>query len=149
MLTTWWQTDEVRRVRPRVEDEVRRTLFFFEAVLFDAIPPLAAELSRCFDVAWPPLQPPLRFGSWAGGDMDGNPEVTPESVARTLELHRSAALRLLHRRVDALAREFSQADDHVFLSPRCAPRSSATRPSCRTSAAAAATRTSRSAASSA
>jgi phosphoenolpyruvate carboxylase len=117
VLTTWWQTDEVRRVRPLVEDEVRRTLFFFEAVLFDAIPPLAAELSRCFDMPWPPAQPALRFGSWAGGDMDGNPEVGPKSVARTLHLHRAAALRLLHRRVDTLAREFSQADDHVFLSP--------------------------------
>ncbi len=117
VLTTWWQTDEVRRARPLVEDEVRRTLFFFEWVLFDAIPPLAAELSRCFEVPWPPTRPAVRFGSWAGGDMDGNPEVGPESVARTLHLHRTTALRLLHRRVDALAREFSQADDHVFLSP--------------------------------
>jgi len=117
VLTTWWQTDEVRRARPLVEDEVRRTLFFFEWVLFDAIPPLAAELSRCFEVPWPPLRPAVRFGSWAGGDMDGNPEVGPEAVARTLHLHRTTALRLLHRRIDALAREFSQADDHVFLSP--------------------------------
>ncbi|HST41834.1 MAG TPA: phosphoenolpyruvate carboxylase [Conexibacter sp.] len=117
VLTTWWQTDEVRRVRPLVEDEVRRTLFFFEAVLFDAIPPLAAELSRCFGVAWPPPQPPLRFGSWAGGDMDGNPEVGPESIERTLSMHRATALALLRQRVDDLAREFSQADDHVFLSP--------------------------------
>lgn len=117
VLTTWWQTDEVRRLRPLVEDEVRRTLFFFEAVLFDAIPPLAAELSRCFGVPWPPARPALRFGSWAGGDMDGNPEVGPESIARTLEMHRATALRLLRRRVDDLASEFSQADDHVFLSP--------------------------------
>lgn len=117
VLTTWWQTDEVRRMRPLVEDEVRRALFFFEATLFDAVPLLAAELSRNFDLPWPPAQPALRFGSWAGGDMDGNPEVGPESVARTLHLHRTTALRLLHRRVDNLAREFSQADDHIFLSP--------------------------------
>jgi phosphoenolpyruvate carboxylase len=117
VLTTWWQTDEVRRARPLVEDEVRRTLFFFEWVLFDAIPPLTAEMSRSFDLPWPPLRPAVRFGSWAGGDMDGNPEVGPEAVARTLRLHRTTALRLLHRRIDALSREFSQADDHVFLSP--------------------------------
>lgn len=117
VLTTWWQTDEVRRMRPLIEDEVRRTLFFFEWVLFDAIPPLAAELSRCFGVPWPPARPALRFGSWAGGDMDGNPDVGPEAIARTLHLHRTTALRLLHRRVDALAREFSQGDDHVFVSP--------------------------------
>jgi phosphoenolpyruvate carboxylase len=117
VLTIWWQTDEVRRVRPLVEDEVRRTLFFFESVLFDAVPQLASELSRCFDVPWPPAAPILRFGSWAGGDMDGNPEVGPASITRTLALHRRTALRLLRRRVDALAREFSQADDRLFVSP--------------------------------
>ena len=116
-LTIWWQTDEVRRARPRVEDEVRRTLFYFESVLYDAVPSLAAELSRVFGLAWPPERPPLRFGSWAGGDMDGNPEVGPASVRRTLELHRAIALRLLRERIDALARGFSQADDHVFVSP--------------------------------
>ncbi|HEY4278942.1 MAG TPA: phosphoenolpyruvate carboxylase [Conexibacter sp.] len=117
VLTTWWQTDEVRRIRPRVEDEVRRTLFFFESVLFDAIPLLAGELSRCFDLPWPPASPPIRFGSWAGGDMDGNPEVGPETVARALSLHHATALGLLRARVAALASEFSQADDHVFVSP--------------------------------
>ena len=49
-LTLWWQTDEVRRVRPMVEDEVRRNLFFFEATLFDAVPEVLEELERTFDV---------------------------------------------------------------------------------------------------
>lgn len=49
VLTVWWQTDAIRRVRPLVEDEVRRILFFFEAVLFDAVPALEAEVSRRFD----------------------------------------------------------------------------------------------------
>ena len=80
VLTVWWQTDAVRRVRPVVEDEVRRILFFFEAVLFDAAPRLEAEISRSFERPWPPGVPAVRFGSWAGGDMDGNPEVTPDSV---------------------------------------------------------------------
>ena len=116
-LAIWWQTDEVRRVRPLIEDEVRRTLFFFEAVLFDAIPPLGAELARCFPLPERPLDPALRFGSWAGGDMDGNPAVGADSIARTLALHRATALRLLLERVDALARAFSQADAHVVASP--------------------------------
>src|SRR3954465_3299478 len=46
VLTIWWQTDEVRRVRPRVEDEVRRNLFFIEAVLFDAVPAALEEMER-------------------------------------------------------------------------------------------------------
>jgi phosphoenolpyruvate carboxylase len=116
-LTIWWQTDAVRRLRPLVEDEVRRILFFFEAILFDVAPSLEAEISRCFQRPWPPERPALRFGSWAGGDMDGNPEVTPEAVKRTLELHREAAVRLLRRRVELLAGAFSQAEERLFISP--------------------------------
>jgi phosphoenolpyruvate carboxylase len=117
VLTVWWQTDAVRHVRPVVEDEVRRILFFFEAVLFDAAPRLEAEISRSFERSWPPGVPAVRFGSWAGGDMDGNPEVTPESVLRTLRLHRTTALRLLRERVDRLAERFSQSEERLFVSP--------------------------------
>ncbi|MGH2887458.1 MAG: phosphoenolpyruvate carboxylase, partial [Solirubrobacteraceae bacterium] len=117
VLTVWWQTDAVRRVRPVVEDEVRRILFFFEAVLFDVAPRLEAEISRSFERSWPPAVPAVRFGSWAGGDMDGNPEVTPDSLLRTLVLHRTTALRLLRARVDRLAERFSQAEERLFVSP--------------------------------
>jgi phosphoenolpyruvate carboxylase len=117
VLTVWWQTDAIRRVRPLVEDEVRRILFFFEAVLFDAVPALEAEVSRCFERSWPPAVPVVRFGSWAGGDMDGNPEVTPDSVRRTLRLHRRTALRLLQARVQRLAEQYSQAEERLFVSP--------------------------------
>jgi phosphoenolpyruvate carboxylase len=117
VLTVWWQTDAVRRMRPVVEDEVRRILFFFEAVLFDAAPRLEAEISRSFERSWPPSVPAVRFGSWAGGDMDGNPEVTPDSVLRTLRLHRTTALRLLRARVDRLAERFSQSDERLFVTP--------------------------------
>ncbi len=117
VLTVWWQTDAVRRIRPVVDDEVRRILFFFEAVLFDVAPRLEAEISRSFERSWPPTVPAVRFGSWAGGDMDGNPEVTPDSVRRTLELHRGTALRLLQARVDRLAERFSQAEQRLFVSP--------------------------------
>src|SRR3954454_18102319 len=50
VLTLWWQTDELRRIRPRVEDEVRRNLFFFEAVLFDAIPAVLGEIEHALAV---------------------------------------------------------------------------------------------------
>jgi phosphoenolpyruvate carboxylase len=58
---------------------------------------------------------PIGFGSWAGGDMDGNPNVGPDTIAETLNRHRRTALRLLGERVDALAVFFSQADDRVFV----------------------------------
>jgi phosphoenolpyruvate carboxylase len=115
VLTIWWQTDAVRRLRPLVEDEVRRTLFVFESILFDIVPEVEWKIARTFDRAWPPTHPSVRFGSWAGGDMDGNPEVTPDAVLRTLELHRLTALGLLRARVERLADQFSQADDRLFV----------------------------------
>ncbi len=117
VLTVWWQTEAVRRVRPVVEDEVRRIVFFFEAVLFDAAPALEAEVARAFGTAWPPERPVVQFGSWAGGDMDGNPEVTPESLLRALDLHRTAAVGLLRERVLELATEYSQDEGHLVLTP--------------------------------
>src|SRR3954471_878272 len=107
VLTIWWQTDEVRRVRPRVEDEVRRNLFFFEAVLFDALPAALEEMERALDVRL--VQPVLSYGSWTGGDMDGHPEVGADTLASALALHRASALRLLRERVDTLARSFSHS----------------------------------------
>jgi phosphoenolpyruvate carboxylase len=112
-LALWWQTDAVRRLRPRVEDEVQNVLFFFESVLFDAVPALGAEVARrlCGDPAV--VTSPVRFGSWAGGDMDGNPEVDPDGFLPTLEAHRRLALRLLRDRVLALALSYSQSAGRV------------------------------------
>ena len=71
-LALWWQTAEVRRERPQVDDEVRRNLHFFDRVLFDAVPETVREMERCF--GGQPLDfAPVRFSSWAGGDMDGAP----------------------------------------------------------------------------
>lgn len=112
-LALWWQTDAVRRTRPRVEDEVQNVLFFFEAVLFDSVPALGAEVARrlCGDPA--AVVTPVRFGSWAGGDMDGNPEVDPDGFLPILETHRRLALRLLADRVGALALSYSQGESQL------------------------------------
>ena len=82
VLTLWWQTDELRRIRPRVEDEVRRNLFFFEAVLFDAVPAVLGEIEHALAVRL--VQPVLSYGSWTGGDMDGHPEVGADTLATAL-----------------------------------------------------------------
>lgn len=114
VLTVWWQTDELRRVRPRVEDEVRRNLFFFEAVLFDAVPAVLGEMEHALGVRL--VQPVLSYGSWTGGDMDGHPEVGADTLARALQLHRSTALGLLLDRVDRLARVFSHSSLRIPVS---------------------------------
>ncbi|HWK28301.1 MAG TPA: phosphoenolpyruvate carboxylase [Solirubrobacter sp.] len=114
VLTLWWQTDELRRVRPRVEDEVRRNLFFFEAVLFDAVPSVLGEIEHALDVHL--VQPVLSYGSWTGGDMDGHPEVGADTLATALALHRTTALQLFRTRVDRLARMFSHSSLRIPVS---------------------------------
>ena len=110
----WWQTDELRRVRPEVEDEVRRNLFFFEAVLFDAVPAVLDEIEHALGVRL--VQPVLSYGCWTGGDMDGHPEVGADTLRQRLQLHRTTALRLLRERVDRLARVFSHSSLRVPMS---------------------------------
>jgi phosphoenolpyruvate carboxylase len=108
-LALWWQTAEVRRERPQVDDEVRRNLHYIDRVLFDAVPELVRELERCFGPQ--PLDAaPLRFSSWAGGDMDGHPGVTAATFTATVDLHRRVAARLLRERVERLGSRFSQSD---------------------------------------
>jgi phosphoenolpyruvate carboxylase len=117
-LSIWYATNEVRSMRPRVADEVRRLVFFFESVLFDA----AADLARGYhevmgaENGGRDVDVPLRFGSWAGGDMDGNPNVTPRTILDTVQSHRVAALRLLIERLLPLRREFSQPEGNLALS---------------------------------
>ncbi|HEV7494455.1 phosphoenolpyruvate carboxylase [Baekduia sp.] len=114
VLTIWWQTDEVRRARPHVEDEVRRTLYVFESVLYDTVPTVLDELER--DLGPLPATPVLEFASWPGGDMDGHPEVGAATVTATIELHRRAAIRMLRERVARLARRFSHSERRVTVS---------------------------------
>jgi len=96
-VTILWQTDEVRSERPRVVDEIRQALWFLEDSLWDA----AAALTAVWNERLPGS--PLRFGTWIGGDMDGNPNAGAATVADAVE--RSAALvrQLLRRDVRELA----------------------------------------------
>ncbi len=89
-ITILWQTDEVRSRRPKVVDEIRRGLWFFEQSLWDAVP----RISRMLAARLPADAAPLRFGSWIGGDLDGNPHAGPETIEDALERSRALALRL-------------------------------------------------------
>jgi phosphoenolpyruvate carboxylase len=87
-ITVLWQTDEVRPQRPRVLDEIRHGLWFFEHSLLDA----AEELLHAYRQAVPGSPLPLSFGSWIGGDMDGNPAAGPETIREALARGRALAL---------------------------------------------------------
>ena len=106
-----WKTDEVRAHRPRVEDEIRNGLFYFRGSLFEAVPKTYRHLEKavrriCGDrQAELPVRIPsmLRFGSWIGGDRDGNPYVKPETTQLALRLHMREAISLYIRQVEKLS----------------------------------------------
>jgi phosphoenolpyruvate carboxylase len=97
-ITALWQTDEVRLKRPTVNDEIHMGLDFFPMILFDTVPRLYVELEDSIRAIYPAaaqtLPDLLRFGSWIGGDRDGNPFVTAETTR--LALQRARALILDH-----------------------------------------------------
>jgi phosphoenolpyruvate carboxylase len=98
-VTGLWQTDEVRSQRPRVVDEIRHGLWFFEQSLLDAAPLLVRDLRRRL----PEALTPLRFGSWIGGDQDGNPAAGPATIGAALDRARGLALSRYRSEVRELA----------------------------------------------
>ena len=83
----WWRTDELHQFKPTVLDEVDYALHYFQEVLFDNLPELSIRLQQALQETFPQLKPPnhkfCHFGSWVGGDRDGNPFVTPEVTWET------------------------------------------------------------------
>jgi phosphoenolpyruvate carboxylase len=106
-----WHTEEVRRERPSPLDEVRSGLAVFEETLWDAVPQFCRSLDRTLrDVTGRGLPidaAPVRFGSWMGGDRDGNPSVTPDVTRRACLMARWTALWLYGRDIEALRFELS------------------------------------------
>lgn len=96
-VTILWQTDEVRSARPRVVDEIRQGLWFLEESLWDAAPLLVEEWRRRLPGT------PLRFGSWIGGDLDGNPHAGADTVREAVERAHEVVRELVRRDVRALA----------------------------------------------
>ncbi|BAS26645.1 phosphoenolpyruvate carboxylase [Limnochorda pilosa] len=108
-----WQTDELRERRPTVLDEVREGLFYFERTLLEVAPRLLAELERALNDAYPgaSLRVPgiLRFGTWIGGDRDGNPRVTPEVTRRALLAQKRLVITRYLQHLDRLGSRMSQS----------------------------------------
>jgi phosphoenolpyruvate carboxylase len=117
-----WETSEVRPVRPSPEDEARSGMAVFEQALWDAVPrflrTLNAALVKHTGRGLPPDRSPVRFGSWIGGDRDGNPAVTAPVTASVVLLARWQAASLYLREIEALRLELSMSDGSPELMAR-------------------------------
>jgi phosphoenolpyruvate carboxylase len=113
-VTILWQTDEVRSHRPRVVDEIRQALWFLEDSLWDAAAHLLA--------VWREQLPgnPLRFGTWIGGDLDGNPNAGAQTVREAVERGSALVRELLRRDIRALAAAWGMSSTLVEVDPRVA-----------------------------
>ena len=109
LIDAIWQTDELRRERPDPVDEARSILYFLNEIVVDGAPELFDDVDAALRSIGGSLdnRAPIRFGSWVGGDRDGNPNVTPSTTLEVLAFQRSRALRLLIEEVERLSSELS------------------------------------------
>ncbi len=116
-----WKTDEVRVHRPQVRDEIRNGLYYFKECLFQAVPAMYRNLEKSVRRMYPEsaqhirIPSLLRFGSWIGGDRDGNPNVKPETTALALRLQAREALAEYIVRITSLSHQLT------FSSLLCQP----------------------------
>ena len=114
-----WTTGELRLAKPTVPQEVFWGLHFFNETLFEAVPDLLDKLERALAHAYPDQEfkvPPFfQFGSWVGGDRDGNPFVTNEVTRSTILENRLTGLRRYRRRVSDLVRALSITERAVAV----------------------------------
>lgn len=135
-----WKTDEVRVHKPRVRDEIRLGLYYFHASIFQAVPTLYRNLERAIDTVYQAeggkaaIQIPsfLRFGSWIGGDRDGNPNVKPETTVLAARLQCREILKEYLRRVENLGQLLTYSSSLVTPSPAFSASLAADPEFCRT-----------------
>jgi len=108
-----WQTDELRLEQPEVIDEARNAMNYLDDAvsgpLVEVLDTLA-KVAAFLNVAEEKLKLPLTFGSWIGGDRDGNPFVTPEVTIDVLTLQRGHAIRGLKTIIKRMAEDLSISD---------------------------------------
>ncbi len=121
-----WLTGELRLEKPTVAQEVSWGLHFFDEALFSQVPEVMAKLETALEAHYPghrfELPPFLQFGSWIGGDRDGNPFVTNTVTRDTVARNRAASLRRYRTRLLDMARMLSIAEHAVAVPPAFAAR---------------------------
>ena len=120
-VTGLWHSDELRFRQPRVVDEIRMGLFYFDHVVLDLVPEfyrgLGRALDRVYGAAHGRIPGFLAFGSWRGVDMDGNPNVTPASMREAARAQRAFLLGRYQARCRELIDVLTESARYVPASP--------------------------------
>src|SRR6202043_1082 len=127
-LTAAWQTEDHPREKLTVSDEREHVLFYLVEILYRVIPAfydeIAQALEKLFGVPADSLELPtiLHFGSWVGGDMDGNPDVHAKSVRETLARQQQMIVNAYFGECQTLVQQLSQSASRISVSPPLAAR---------------------------
>jgi len=121
-LTSSWQTRLVPHSRPTVADELDNILFYITDILYRVVPVFYEALEKAFEGEFGECPDGflrdilLRFGSWVGGDMDGNPNVTSRTILETLARQRSVVIQRYLPEIRRLSRFLSQSTSEIGIS---------------------------------
>ncbi len=127
-LTSAWQTEELPRARLTVADEREQILFYLLEVLYRVVPAfyeeIAQALEKVYGVKAGTLRVPslLHFGSWAGGDMDGNPDVHAKTIRETLARQQQVIVTAYFQECQELAQRLSQSASRIGIFPELSKR---------------------------
>jgi phosphoenolpyruvate carboxylase len=121
-ITSLWQTDEVRSRRPTVYDEIKMGLDYYDVSIFETLPNLYREISEALHASYGlaidtlALPQMLEFGSWIGGDRDGNPFVTPEVTRDSIRLARGHLLLYYQRQLQEIIDLLTSSAQQIAVS---------------------------------
>lgn len=123
MIQIFWKSEAVRPHKPTVYDEIENALYYFRESIFSCLPNIYRDLENALKEVYPEARKQaiaipdiVRFGTWVGGDRDGNPFVTPEITRNALRMQQIEVLREYARRVQELGKILTHSSDQIQLS---------------------------------
>ncbi len=121
MIQIFWKSEAVRPRKPTVYDEIENSLYYFRESIFHCLPDIYRNLEAAIKKYYPQargqdLKLPniVQFGTWVGGDRDGNPFVTPDITCNALRLQKVEVLREYVRRIESLSIVFTHSLDQII-----------------------------------